>query len=130
MHPTYLNPPTTDASDPIYTWVYVQMVVHVLPQFGQLTVLNAVIAAIVGLFSFDNPDIDFGGLMSRGDVFHTAMNVDGVDWVDLVAMYPLDDSGHQIGTAAVQDVQAGPTRILSSDNTAPHLNITATGGLT
>jgi len=128
MHPQYTDPAVIDQTDPIYTYVVVQVTVHVLPQYGQLTVKNAVTDAITAVFSFDNPAIDFGAMISRGDVFHAAMNVTGVDWIDLTAMYPTDDNGNQIGSDLVQDVQASNIRIPLSD--PAHITITAQGGLT
>jgi hypothetical protein len=121
MHPV-------NSLDYIYTRVKVTMIVHVLPQYGQLTVVNAVKQAVQGVFSFDNPNIDFGSLVSRGEVFHAAINVTGVDWIELTQMVPLDDAGNPVGTATIQDVQMAATRIptaLDAD-----LTITGTGGLT
>lgn len=120
MHPI-------DATDPIYTYVAVSMVIHVLPQYGQATVLNNVQQAIVTIFSFDNPEIDFGCLISRGEVYHDALNVTGVDWIELTQLVPLDDNGLPIGTATVQDIQARPTRIPISD--VGHMTFTVQGGL-
>lgn len=121
MHPT-------DPTDYIYTRVVVNMIVHVLPQYGQLTVVNAVKQAVQGVFSFDNPDIDFGALVSRGEVFHAALNVTGVDWIELTQLLPLDDAGNPVGTAQIQDVQVAATRIpvLQAGDTT----ITGQGGLT
>jgi predicted phage baseplate assembly protein len=118
-------------TDYIYTYVRVALTVHVLPQYGQLTVVNAVTQAIINVFSFDNPEIDFGALVSRGEVYHAALNVSGVDWIELTTLVPLDDSvpGNPIGTAAVQDIQAGPTRIPVSDAAAGHITVTGSGGL-
>ena len=114
-----------DQTDPIYTTVYVEMIVHVLAQYGQLTVVNAVTDAIAAVFAFDSSS--FGLLISRGEVYHAALNVNGVDWIELTKLYPLDDNGNPIGTDLVQDIQAAPTRIPISDDA--HINVTGQGGL-
>ena len=132
MHPMKISDGqggwTVDRTDYIYVNVVVTIVVHVLPQFGQLTVTNAVTAAVNAVFDFDNPAINFGCLVSRGEVYHAALNVNGVDWIELTAMYPLDDNGHQMGTDLVQDIQAAPTRIPTL--VASNLTVTGVGGLT
>lgn len=113
-----------DDTDIIYTHVSVHLVVHVLAQYGQLTVKNAVTAAITQLFSFDS--MDFGILVSRGEVYHTALNVPGVDWIELDALQPLDDAGVPVAPV-VQDIQAAPTRIPIS--TVDDITVTGEGGL-
>jgi len=81
------------------------------------------------VFSFDNPTIDFGCLISRGQVYHAALEVQGVDWIELNTLIPLDDYGQPIGTDLVQDIQAAPTRIPLSDAQPSHITIQAEGGL-
>ena len=113
-----------DSTDIIYTHVKVGLTVHVLAQYGQLTVVNAVTAAITQLFSFDN--MNFGILVSRGEVYHTCLNVTGVDWIELDMLQPLDDAGAPVAPV-VQDIQAAPTRIpisIGSD-----ITVTGEGGL-
>lgn len=113
-----------DNTDIIYTHVRVAITVHVLAQYGQLTVTNAVSEAITQLFSFDS--MDFGILVSRGQVYHTCLNVPGVDWIELDTLQPLNDAGVPVG-AAVQDIQAAPTRIPLS--VPADITVTGEGGL-
>lgn len=110
-------------------WLYQHMAltieVHVLPQYGQLTVVNAVKDALTLQFSFDK--VGFGQRISQGDVYHTCLNITGVDFIVLQQMQLKNQAGAVIAPT-IGDLQVGPILIPALD--AADLTITAVGGLT
>lgn len=106
--------------DPVYKDVQVTIDVHVLPSFGQDGTKTAVRNAVAALFDFTA--VSFGTRISIGDVFRTAMDQNGVDYISLSVL-------HIKGSAtAVEDVVPSPLqlpRLLDAD-----LVVTAVGGLT
>jgi len=59
--------------------------VQVLPQYQTAAVQSAVIAAVKSLFLFSV--VDFGYRVSLSSVYHAIMNVEGVDYVNVNALY-------------------------------------------
>lgn len=107
-------------AEALYQPITIHLVVHVLPTFGQLTVVNAVRDALTNLFSFES--MDFGIFVSQGSVYHTALAVPGVDYI------VLNDMRFTTGTpGTTTDLQAGATLIPSLADA--DLVITAVGGL-
>ena len=63
----------------------VTVTVQVLPQYQSAGVVSAVTAAIQSLFLFSV--VDFGYRVSLSSVYHAIMNVEGVDYVNVNALY-------------------------------------------
>ena len=114
-----------DNSEWLYQNVKLAIEVHVLAQYGQLPVTNAVRAALTSLFSFAKPG--YAQRFSQGDVYHAALGVQGVDYVILLQMQLTNQAGTVIAPT-VGDLQVGATLVpLLNDS---DLVITAIGGLT
>jgi hypothetical protein len=105
--------------NPDYEDVQVTLDVHVLPSFGQEGTKTAVRNAVAALFDFTA--ISFGTRISIGDVFRTAMDQNGVDYITLTV---LRIKGH---TGPIEDIVPAPLQLpqlLDAD-----LVVTAVGGL-
>jgi hypothetical protein len=63
----------------------VTVTVQVLPQYHQSAVQSAVSAAIKNLFLF--AVVDFGSYISLSSVYHVIMQVEGVDYVNVNALF-------------------------------------------
>jgi Baseplate J-like protein len=63
----------------------VSATVQVLPQYQAVSVQSAVTAAIDNLFLF--AVVDFGYRVTLSSVYHAIMNVEGVDYVNVTALY-------------------------------------------
>jgi predicted phage baseplate assembly protein len=68
-----------------YVLCNVTVTVQALPQYQAATVSSAVYAAIKNLFLF--AVVDFGTRITLSSVYHAIMNVEGVDWVNVNALY-------------------------------------------
>lgn len=65
--------------------VVLDLDVYVLPGYSRNQVVSRVAARVEELFAFDN--VDFGKRISIGDVYRSATNVDGVDYVEINSLY-------------------------------------------
>jgi hypothetical protein len=116
-------------SEWLYQHVRLYLDLHVLPQYGQLTVTNAVTTALNNLFAFTA--MSFGDRISQGDVYHAALAVPGVDYIVITAMQPYQADNTTVIAPTVQDIQVGATLIPLLDTTnANDFKITPYGGLT
>jgi len=106
--------------DPVYVPAEVTLTVYVLPSFGQASVRTNVRNAIAALFDFTT--VSFGSRISIGDVFRAAMDVQGVDYINLTVLRKIGDA------TAVQDIV--PTPIQLPQLLDANLTVTAVGGLT
>ena len=98
--------------------VFLSMQVYVKSNYSQYATSTAVSTALDTLFSFDLTD--FGKRLTIGEVYRTAMNVDGVDYVSISAFNTTND------LSVLQAVSAASTRLLQKGI----VTITATGGVT
>jgi len=126
VHPMFFPP------DPRAEWLYEQIALsidlYVQPQYGQLTVTNAVKDALTSLFSF--PNMDFGLHMSQGDIFHTCLQIPGVDYIILTQFQFFDNASPPVLVPpVVGDLQAAPNLVPALDP-GKNLHITPHGGLT
>lgn len=94
------------------------MLLQVKKRYSRPEVLSKVTTAIQALYS--QPNIDFGMYLTVADIYHTAMAVEGVDWVN-VPMYARNDAV-QTGAA---DIQLREQELPSPGT----ITITATGGI-
>lgn len=106
--------------NPVYVDCETTIIVHVLPSFGQASVRQAVADDVSALFAFTA--VSFGTRISIGDVFRAAMEVPGVDYIELNI---LRIKGH---VATVEDIV--PTPLQLPELLAADTHITAVGGLT
>ena len=111
---------TVSVDDPEWLNAEVTMVVHVLPEYGRSLVLQQVRDAITATFAFDS--VGFGTRISIGEVFRDAIEVVGVDYIELTVLRRIGAAG-----AAVQDIV--PTTIEIPRLADANLNVTAVGGL-
>lgn len=63
----------------------IDMDVYVLAGYSRPQTLSAVSSALKNLFAFDN--VGFGTRISIGDVYRTATNITGVDYIQLNSLY-------------------------------------------
>jgi nucleotide-binding universal stress UspA family protein len=61
--------------------VYIRVLVHVQKGYNRTTVRTAVDAVIRQVLSFDN--VDFGTMVSIGQIYRAALAVQGVEWAEL-----------------------------------------------
>lgn len=116
------------SNEPLYQQTHLTLDLHVMKEFGQLTVTNAVRDALIKLFAFESSD--FAKFISQGDVYHTALAVTGVDYIVLTAMQFYDNAGVPVAPT-VGDLQGAPTLIPTLDVTnSARFKITPYGGLT
>jgi hypothetical protein len=106
--------------DPDYEDCEVTIIVHVLPSFGQENTRFAVQEAVKALFDFTA--VSFGTRISIGDVFRTAMEQNGVDYIELTK---LRIKGH---VPLIEDIVPSPLQL--PELLAADTSITAVGGLT
>lgn len=106
--------------NPTYVDTELTIIVHVLASFGQDNVRQAVEDGVTALFDFTA--VGFGTRISIGDVFRAAMNIAGVDYIELTL---LRIKGH---APLVEDII--PTPLQLPELLAADTHITATGGLT
>ena len=107
-----------------WTNVDVSLNVQVRPLYNQESVRAAVQAAVENVFSYDN--VDFGKRISIGDVYRSALAVDGVDYITLNTLKIVGDTGpiEDINTPEYNLPRIAPT-VLSS----PVAWVTSSGGL-
>ncbi len=74
-----------------WTNVDVSINVQVRPLYNRESVRAAVQAAVEKVFSYDN--VDFGKRISIGDVYRSALAVDGVDYITLNTLKVVDATG-------------------------------------
>jgi len=110
----YNNGTTTTTG---YVPCNVNVTVQVLPQYQQAAVQAAVTAAIKNLFLFSV--VDFGYRISLSSVYHAVMNVEGVDYVNVTALYRNEV------TSRVGDISCANYEIPQ----AYLINVTANGGV-
>jgi uncharacterized phage protein gp47/JayE len=91
--------------------------VQVLPQYQNAAVQSAAIAAIKNLFLFSV--VDFGYRVSLSSVYHAIMNVEGVDYVNVTALFR-----NEVATT-VGDIVCAVYEIPQ----AYQINVTANGGI-
>lgn len=116
-------------TEPLYQYIHLTIDVHVLKEFGQLTVVNAVKDALAKLFAFESSD--FAKFISQGDVYHACLAVPGVDYIVLTAMQFYGSDNVTPVAPTVGDLQGGATLIPLLDTTnSTQFKITAYGGLT
>lgn len=89
MPPQYYNHSTNILSTG-YVPVNISATVQVLPQYHQSAIQAAVVAALQNLLLFSV--VDFGYRLSLSQVYHAIMNVEGVDYVDVTALYRNDST--------------------------------------
>ncbi len=111
---------TVSADDPQWLDVEVNMTVHVLPTYGQALVMSQVRQAITNTFAFTS--VGFGTRISIGEVFRDAVEVVGVDYIELVTLRPKGG-----GTPSVRDIV--PTEIQLPRLADADLVTIADGGL-
>jgi hypothetical protein len=75
----YAEPTTVNA---LWQLVYIRVKVHVQDAYNRTTVGTTVQNALRQMMDFDN--VDFGTRISIGQVYRTALAVQGVEWVDLI----------------------------------------------
>jgi hypothetical protein len=112
-------------TEPLYQRVSLVIQLHVLKEFGQLTVTNAVRDAVNKLFAFES--MEFGQFISQGDVYHACLAVPGVDYVVITAMALYATTGGTLLPPPIGDLQVGPTLIPTL--AAADLIISVSGGL-
>jgi hypothetical protein len=66
----------------LWQLMYIRVLVHVQDAYNRTTVRTTVDSAIRQMMGFDN--VDFGSRISIGQIYRTALAVQGVEWVDLV----------------------------------------------
>jgi uncharacterized phage protein gp47/JayE len=107
-------------------WADVTVAVQVTaqPLYNRTSVKDAVKAAIYAVFQYEN--VDFGDRITLGAVYRAALNVDGVEFVNISELH-LSDDGSSGAADIVPSDKAIPRidPILATDTTW----ITATGGL-
>ena len=91
--------------------------VSVLPQYQNAAIQSAVVAAIKNLFLFSV--VDFGYRISLSSVYHAIMNVEGVDYVNVNALYRNE------GSVSAGDIVCAVYEIPQ----AYQITVTAGGGL-
>jgi uncharacterized phage protein gp47/JayE len=91
--------------------------VQVLPQYQTAAVQSAVVAAIKNLFLFSV--VDFGYRVSLSSVYHAIMNVEGVDYVNVNALYRNE------AAVSAGDIVCASYEIPQ----AYQINVTANGGV-
>jgi predicted phage baseplate assembly protein len=97
--------------------VRITMTVYVKSNYVARVVKDNVTAAVQNLLSFDN--VSFGGRLTIGEVYRSAMGVDGVDYVTIEEFNLLNSNALQTS------VTADATKLLQIGSFA----ITATGGV-
>lgn len=107
--------------------------VNVLPLYNRESVRAAVQKSIEKLFSYDK--VGFGKRISIGDVYRSALSVDGVDYIKLLGLY---ESSGSISTDIydINDVDDDPNNMYRIPRINPEILavypngwVTATGGL-
>jgi hypothetical protein len=106
--------------DPVYANCECALTVYVLSSFGQAGVRTNVRNEIEALFDFTT--VSFGSRISIGDVFRAAMDVQGVDYINLTMLRKIGD------VPAIEDIV--PTPIQLPQLLDANLTVTAVGGLT
>lgn len=115
--PQYYNS-NTAISTTGYVPCNVTATVQVLPQYQNAAVQAAVTAAIKNLFLFSV--VDFGHRISLSSVYHAMMNVEGVDYVNVDALWRADGD-----STDVADIECEGFEIPQ----AFQIVVTANGGL-
>ena len=118
-----------------WTDIWVELDLFVLDGFNQDQVKSDVSAAIENFLSYDKQD--FGGKITVGDIYRTAMYVEGVDYVDVTTLRTDTTSGVEnriIPTLTIARIHPGlnttPTDETDTTDEDPYgLVITAYGGL-
>jgi hypothetical protein len=111
---------TVLVEDPQWLDAECTLVVHVLPNFGQGAVRQDVEDTVAALFAFEV--VGFGTRISIGDVFRAAIDVAGVDYIELTVLRAVGAPA-----PAVQDIVPTATQLprMAEDD----LTVTAVGGL-
>lgn len=109
-----------------WTDVEISMIVNVRPLYNKESVRAAVEAAIRTVFSYDK--VSFGSRISIGDVYRSALAVDGVDYVTLNMLRPV---GYTTSTTVdIDTVSAGSAYTYKLPRlSSTGVTITASGGL-
>lgn len=116
------------------TPIYVGMRVNVLPTYVQSWVKEDVTNAIKDLLSFEN--VTFGQRVTIGDVYRAAMNVTGVEYVQLFHLHtsylavPVFPAALTGGT--VNNIQVDSTKLpcFTDKLTNPAISLDMVGGIT
>lgn len=102
--------------------------------YSRLTTANNVVSAIENVVAFDN--VDFGTKVTIGEIYRAAINVSGVDYIDLTSMYSTsygsEGTVNNIPTIADRIPRIKPVQTDSNGNTissSAGVIVTATGGL-
>jgi hypothetical protein len=110
------------------TPIYMAMTVNVLPTYVQSWVKENVTTAIKNLLSFEN--VYFGQIVTIGDVYRVALEVAGVDYVQLTNL------NTTYGTTVVSNITIDETKLpcftdeLPTTAANPAITLTMVGGLT
>ena len=101
--------PSREHLDDIWRPVWIQMIVHVVDGYNRTQVRLNVDAAVRSLLSFDA--VDFGYSVTIGQIYRTALAVQGVEWVELQV---LDDEVPPPGTLSLEggSTGGGPAEIV------------------
>lgn len=115
------TPPGTTLSvkDFTPTYPYLDVTVHVLPQYNSSNVISAVQASLKDLFTFDN--VSFNDFISEGEIYSTCKSVDGVSWITVNDYEKLSKNTNSTSGTYTQ------TGTLSATTTATTSVVLATG---
>jgi len=103
-----------------YVPINITATIQVLPQYHTSTVQSSAMAALQNLFTFSV--VDFGSRISLSSVYHSLMEVEGVDYVNVSVLCRAESSGcADIVCAAYEIPQANPQ--------ANTVNVNANGGI-
>lgn len=116
------------------TPIYARLKVHVLPTYVQSWVKDAVNTAVRDLLTFDK--VTFGQLITIGDIYRAALDVPGVDYVEILNLNTTYSALDTVAT--VTNIQVNATKLPcftdkmngTSAGTNPAVSFLMVGGLT